>query len=51
MGEARERMNAVAREAQGLLAPLAAGLEAGSPVREAATALSDLVEGVVNRVG
>jgi heptaprenyl diphosphate synthase len=51
MDEARQRMNAVAREAQELLAPLAAGLGASSPVREAATALSDLVEGVVNRVG
>ena len=50
MGEARQRMNAVAREAQELLTPLAAGLGASSPVREAATALSDLVEGVVNRV-
>jgi len=51
MGEARQRMNAVAREAQELLAPLATGLGASSPVREAITALSDLVEGVVNRVG
>jgi len=51
MAEARQRMNAVAREAQELLAPLATGLGASSPVREAITALSDLVEGVVNRVG
>ena len=51
MGEARQRTNAVAREAQELLAPLATGLGAGSPVFEAVTALSDLVEGVVNRVG
>jgi heptaprenyl diphosphate synthase len=50
MVEARERTNAVAREARDLLAPLATGLGAGSPVREAITALSDLVEGVVNRV-
>jgi heptaprenyl diphosphate synthase len=51
MGEARQRTNAVAREAQDLLAPLATGLGAGSPVLGAITALSDLVEGVVNRVG
>jgi heptaprenyl diphosphate synthase len=51
MGEARQRMNAVAREAQELLAPLATGLGARSSAREAITALSDLVEGVVNRVG
>jgi heptaprenyl diphosphate synthase len=51
MGEARQRMDSVAREAQELLAPLATGLVASSPVRDAVTALSDLVDGVVNRVG
>jgi heptaprenyl diphosphate synthase len=51
MGEARDRTNDVAREAQELLAPLAIGLAPGSPARESITALADLVEGVVNRVG
>jgi heptaprenyl diphosphate synthase len=51
MDEARQRTNAVAREAQDLLTPLATSLAASSPVREAINALSDLVEGVVNRVG
>ena len=51
MGEARERMNAVAREAQDLLAPLAIELPAGSSALEAITALSALVGSVVNRVG
>ena len=51
MGEARERTNAVARQAQLLLAPLAIGLADGSPSQDALTALSSLVEGVVNRAG
>ena len=51
MGEARERTDAVARQAQLLLAPLAIGLADGSPAQEALTALSSLVEGVVNRAG
>ena len=51
MGEARQRMNVVAQEAQELLAPLALGLPASSPAREAISALADLVDGVVNRVG
>jgi heptaprenyl diphosphate synthase len=51
MGEARERTNAVARQAQELLAPLALGLPAGSPAGDSLTALSALVDGVVNRAG
>ncbi len=51
MGEARERTNAVAREAQDLLAPLAVELAAGSAAHDAMTALSALAESVVNRVG
>ena len=51
MGEARERTNAVAREAQELLTPLAIGLPADSPAQEAITALAALVESVVNRAG
>ncbi len=51
MGEARERTNDVARQAQELLAPLAIGLPAGKPAQDALTALSALVESVVNRVG
>jgi heptaprenyl diphosphate synthase len=51
MGEALERTAAVAREAQQLLAPLAIGFAAGSPAQDAMTALSSLVETVVNRVG
>ena len=51
MGEARERTNAVARQAQLLLAPLAIGFADGSPSQDALTALSSLVEGVVNRAG
>ena len=51
MHEARDRTNAVAVEAQQLLAPLALGLSAGSPARDAMTALSALVESVVNRAG
>jgi len=50
MAEAHERTNAVAREAQDLLAPLAVGLPAGSRAHDAITALSALVESVVNRV-
>ena len=49
--EARERANAVAREAQDLLVPLAVGLPTGSSTRDAVTALSALVESVVNRAG
>jgi heptaprenyl diphosphate synthase len=51
MGEARERTNAVARQAQQLLAPLAVGFAADSPAQDAMTALSSLVESVVNRAG
>jgi heptaprenyl diphosphate synthase len=51
MHEARERTSAVAREAQELLAPLASGFPAGSPAHDSITALSALVEGVVNRAG
>ena len=51
MDEARERTNAVALEAQELLAPLASRLPAHSPAHDSVTALSDLVEGVVNRAG
>jgi heptaprenyl diphosphate synthase len=51
MGEARERTNAVAREAQDLLAPLASRFPAHSLAHDSATALSDLVAGVVNRAG
>jgi heptaprenyl diphosphate synthase len=49
MHEARERTNAVALEAQDLLAPLARRLPAHSPAHDALTALSDLVDGVANR--
>jgi len=51
MGEARERTNAMAMEAQVVLAPLAIGLAAQSPAREGIAALTALVGGVVNRVG
>ncbi|MHB1472035.1 MAG: polyprenyl synthetase family protein [Dermatophilaceae bacterium] len=51
MGQARERTNNVAREAQELLALLAVGLPAGSPAGDAIGALSALVESVVNRAG
>jgi heptaprenyl diphosphate synthase len=49
MGEARERTNVVARQAQELLTPLAMGLAPGTPARDAMTALSSLVESVINR--
>lgn len=51
MGEARQRTNAVALEAQELLAPLASGLPADSIARDSAAALSALVASVVNRAG
>jgi len=51
MGQARERTNAVAREAQELLAPLGDSLPAHSPAHDSVTALSALVAGVVNRAG
>jgi heptaprenyl diphosphate synthase len=51
MSEARERTHDVARQAQQLLAPLAGGLPAGSIAQDAMTALSSLVESVVNRAG
>ncbi|HEY8820724.1 MAG TPA: polyprenyl synthetase family protein [Dermatophilaceae bacterium] len=51
MVEARERTNSVAREARDLLAPLLIGLAPDSPAHQGITALVDLVEGVVNRVG
>lgn len=51
MGEAREMTNTVALEAQKLLAPLASQMPASSLAHESVIALSDLVAGVVNRVG
>jgi heptaprenyl diphosphate synthase len=51
MVEARERTDAVAREARDLLAPLVSGLAPDSHAHQSITALVDLVEGVVNRVG
>jgi len=51
MGQARERTNSVARETQELLAPLAVGLPAESPARDALLALSALVESIANRAG
>ncbi len=51
MGEARERMTAVALEAQELLAPLAGGNPDGSAAHESASALSALAVSVVNRAG
>lgn len=51
MDEARERTNAVALEAQQLLAPLAAGLPADSGAQDSVAALSALVASVVNRSG
>jgi heptaprenyl diphosphate synthase len=51
MGQACERTNAVAREAQELLAPLGDSLPARSPAHDSVTALSALVAGVVNRAG
>ena len=51
MGQARERTNNVARETQELLAPLAIGLPADSPARDALIALSALVESIANRAG
>jgi heptaprenyl diphosphate synthase len=51
MGEARERTNVVARQAQQLLTPLAVGPAADSPARDAMTALTSLVDSVVNRAG
>jgi hypothetical protein len=51
MGQARQRTNTVAQEAQELLGPLARALPAHCAARDSVTALSDLVAGVVNRVG
>lgn len=51
MREARERTNAVAREAQELLRPLAVGFPADSPAHDSIMALSSLVNSVVNRAG
>lgn len=51
MGQARERTNNVARETQELLAPLAIGLPAESPARDALLALLALVESIANRAG
>ena len=51
MGQARERTKLVARQAQLLLAPLAEGLTDGDSTQDALSALSSLVEGVVNRAG
>jgi len=51
MDEARERTNAVALEAQGLLDPLVDELAPGSAAHDSVTALWALVESVVNRTG
>ena len=51
MTEARERTDEVAREAKELLAPIGARAPAGSPAHDSLTALSALVESVVNRAG
>jgi heptaprenyl diphosphate synthase len=51
MGEARERTNAVALEAQELLAPLGGGQPDGSAAHDSASALRALVVSVVNRAG
>ena len=51
MGQARERTNSVARETQELLAPLAIGVPADSPARDALIALSALAESIANRAG
>jgi heptaprenyl diphosphate synthase len=51
MGEARVRTNAVAREAQQLLTPLAKGFPAGSLACDSVSALSALAQSVVNRAG
>jgi len=51
MGEARERTNTVALEAQELLVPLASGLPAHSSAQDSVTALSALAVSVVNRAG
>jgi len=48
---ARQRTNAVALEAQELLAPLGSGTPAHSSAHDSVTALSALVAGVVNRAG
>jgi heptaprenyl diphosphate synthase len=51
MREARQRTSTVAQQAQELLAPLARALPAHCAAHDSVTALSDLVGGVVNRVG
>jgi len=51
MDEARARTDAVALEAQELLAPLAGGQPDGSAAGDSASALSALVVSVVNRAG
>jgi len=51
MGEARERTNTVALEAQELLVPLASGLPVHSSAQDSVIALSALVASVVNRAG
>jgi heptaprenyl diphosphate synthase len=51
MDQARERTNAVAAQAQELLAPLAGKLPARSPAQDSLSALSALVASVVNRAG
>ena len=51
MGQARERTNTVAMEAQELLVPLASGLPAHCSAQDSVTALSALVASVVNRAG
>jgi heptaprenyl diphosphate synthase len=51
MGQARERTNTVALEAQQLLAPLESALPADSPGHDSVVALSALVGSVVNRAG
>jgi hypothetical protein len=51
MREARERTDKVAREAQELLIPIGSRIPADSPAHDSLTALSALVESVVNRTG
>jgi len=51
MGEARQRTNTVARQAQELLAPLSRGLPVHSLANDCINALSALVASVANRTG
>jgi len=51
MREARARTDEVARRAQQLLTPIGARTPSGSPAHDSLTALTSLVESVVNRAG